>query len=98
MTKSELIEKISWLVAVISINLGTLSYGIIAGFLTDIEEPWDGGLGGMWWTMFLLSLIFAAVVYNERIKALISSLDFSFGAADVADAADIVCIYVGFFN
>jgi len=72
--KSELIEKVSWMVAVISINLGSLLYGIIAGFMTDVEEPIEGGLGGMWWTMFLLSLIFAAIVYNEKIMAVFNSL------------------------
>ena len=72
--KSEIIENISWMVAVISINLGSLLYGIIAGFMTDVEEPSKGGLGGMWWTMFLLSLTFAAIVYNEKTKALVSLL------------------------
>jgi hypothetical protein len=72
--KSELIEKVSWIVAVISINIGVLLYGIIAGFMTDTEEPLEGRLGGMWWTMFLLSLIFAAIVYNEKTMAMFNSL------------------------
>jgi hypothetical protein len=77
--KSELIEKVSWIVAVISINIGVLLYGIIAGFMTDTEEPLEGGLGGMWWTMFLLSLIFAAIVYNEKTMAVFNSLKNKFG-------------------
>ena len=72
--KSELIEKVSWMVAVISINLGSLLYGIIAGFMTDMEEPLEGGLGGMWWTMFLLSLTFAVIVYNEKVRLLVSKI------------------------
>jgi len=72
--KSELIEKVSWMVAVISITLGSLLYGIIAGFMTDMEEPLEGGLGGMWWTMFLLSLTFAVIVYNEKTMQIFYSL------------------------
>jgi len=75
---SELIEKVSWGVAVISINLGSLLYGIIAGFMTDIQEPYDGGLGSMWWIMFLLSLIFAAIVYNEKTMAMFYSIKSKF--------------------
>ena len=77
--KSELIEKISWRVAVISINTGVLVYGILAVFMTDIQEPVEGGLGGMWWTMLLLSLIFAAIVYNEKTMAIFNSLKNKFG-------------------
>ncbi|MDC0055891.1 SAP domain-containing protein [Deltaproteobacteria bacterium] len=76
--KSELIEKISWMVAVISINLGSLLYGVIAGFMTDMEEPLEGGLGGMWWIMFLLSLTFAAIVYNEKTMQIFYSLKSKF--------------------
>ncbi len=76
--KSELVEKVSWIVAVISINIGVLLYGIIAGFMTDTEEPLEGGLGGMWWTMFLLSLIFAAIVYNEKTMAMFYSIKSKF--------------------
>jgi len=72
--KSGLIEKMSWLIAVASINLGTLLYGMIVGFQSHFGEPYEEGLGGMWWTMFLFSLLFAAIVYNERIQALISSV------------------------
>ena len=77
--KSELIEKASWMVAVISINLGSLLYGIIAGFMTDTVEPLEGSLGGMWWTMFLLSLTFAVIVYNEKAMAMVNSLKNKFG-------------------
>ena len=77
--KSELIEKISWRVAVISINTGVLVYGILAVFMADIQEPVEGGLGGMWWTMLLLSLIFAAIVYNEKTMAIFNSLKNKFG-------------------
>jgi len=69
--KSELVEKISWLIAVASINLGTLLYWIIVGFQSHFKD-WEEGLGSMWWMMFLFSLTFAAVVYNEKVKALIS--------------------------
>lgn len=72
--KSGLIEKISWLIAVASINLGTLLYGSIVSFQSHFGEPYEEGLGGMWWMMFLFSLLFAAIVYNERIQALISSV------------------------
>ena len=72
--KSGLIEKMSWLIAVASINLGTLLYGMIVGFQSHFGEPYEEGLGGMWWMMFLFSLLFAAIVYNERIQALISSV------------------------
>jgi hypothetical protein len=75
----ELIEKISWRVAVISINTGVLVYGILAVFMTDLQEPFEGGLGGMWWTMFLLSLIFAAIVYNKKTMAVFNSLKNKFG-------------------
>jgi len=78
--KSELIEKISWRVAVISINTGVLVYGILAVFMTDLQEPFEGGLGGMWRTMFLLSLIFAAIVYNEKIMAVFNSLKDKFSS------------------
>ena len=70
--KSDLIEKISWLIAVASINLGTLLYWIIVGFQSHLGEPYEEGLGSMWWMMFLFSLTFAAVVYNGKVKALIS--------------------------
>ena len=60
--------------AVVSINTGVLVYGILAVFMTDLQEPFEGGLGGMWRTMFLLSLIFAAIVYNEKIMAVFNSL------------------------
>ena len=72
--KSGLIEKMSWLIAVASINIGTLLYGMIVGFQSHFGEPYEEGLGGMWWMMFLFSLLFAAIVYNERIQALISSV------------------------
>ena len=70
--KSDLIEKISWLIAVASINLGTLLYWMIVGFQSHFGGPYDEGLGSMWWMMFLFSLTFAAVVYNEKVKALVS--------------------------
>jgi hypothetical protein len=70
--KSDLIEKISWLIAVASINLGTLLYWMIVGFQSHLGEPYEEGLGSMWWMMFLFSLTFAAVVYNGKVKALIS--------------------------
>lgn len=72
--KSDLIEKWSWLVAVVSINLGTLLYGMIVGFQSHFGEPYEESLGSMWWMMFLFSLIFAAIVYNEKTMAMIDSL------------------------
>ena len=69
--KSELIEKISWVIAVASINLGTLLYWMIVGFQSHFEDS-EEGLGSMWWMMFLFSLTFAAIVYNERVKSLVS--------------------------
>ena len=72
--KSDLIEKWSWLVAVVSINLGTLLYGMIVGFQSHFGEPYEEGLGSMWWMMFLFSLVFAAIVYNEKTMAMINSL------------------------
>lgn len=72
--KSDSIEKWSWLVAVVSINLGTLLYGMIVGFQSHFGEPYEESLGSMWWMMFLFSLIFAAIVYNEKTMAMINSL------------------------
>ncbi|MDP7312896.1 MAG: SAP domain-containing protein [Candidatus Thalassarchaeaceae archaeon] len=69
--KSDLIERWGWLIAVASINLGTLLYWMIVGFQSHFED-WEEGLGSMWWMMFLFSLTFAAIVYNERVKSLIS--------------------------
>jgi len=69
--KSELIERISWVIAVASINLGTLLYWMIVGFQSHFEDS-EEGLGSMWWMMFLFSLTFAAIVYNEKVKSLVS--------------------------
>jgi hypothetical protein len=46
--------------------------------MTDIQEPFNGRLGGMWWAMFLLSLTFAAIVYNEKTMAMFYSIKSKF--------------------
>ena len=71
--KLEMIDK--WGVVAISslLGLGILFYGLMGGPIVGDEEPWSGGLGGMWWMSFLTWLIFVGVSYGSGLKRFIDS-------------------------
>jgi hypothetical protein len=71
--KLEMIDK--WSVVAISslLGLGILFYGLMGGPIVGDEEPWSGGLGGMWWMSFLTWLIFVGVSYGSDLKSFIDS-------------------------
>ncbi len=71
--KLEMIDK--WSVIAISslLGLGILFYGLMGGPIVADEEPWSGGLGGMWWMSFLTWLIFVGVSYGSDLKSFIDS-------------------------
>ncbi|MBK30170.1 MAG: hypothetical protein CMB49_05615 [Euryarchaeota archaeon] len=71
--KLEMIDK--WSVVAISslLGLGILFYGLMGGPIVADEEPWSGGLGGMWWMSFLTWLIFVGVSYGSDLKSFIDS-------------------------
>ena len=71
--KLEMIDK--WSVVAISslLGLGILFYGLMGGPIVADEEPWSGGLGGMWWMSFLTWLIFVGVSYGSDLKRFIDS-------------------------
>ena len=71
--KLEMIDK--WSVVAISslLGLGILFYGLMGGPIVADEEPWSGGLGGMWWMSFLTWLVFVGVSYGSDLKRFIDS-------------------------
>jgi hypothetical protein len=74
--KKEMIDKVSWLLATIPLNVGTILYGLIAGNAPSGGGSGGGmpditsGLGGMWWMMFIFSTAYICYIYRHKIMEL----------------------------
>lgn len=69
------ILSIAWNLAIFLPLIGTICYGFIIGLSEMDMDGWDNGFGITWWSMMVISFLFAGLIYNEQISSLISKFN-----------------------